>query len=149
MGTSKKYIFWVVLALVIIAAAAYYWWSQKPPATDKATKNETKTPTVTQQYEPTNTGGGGCGLTKASWGVHGKTVLKKGSSGCAVSLLQTALNAVFDNKLAVDGKFGTNTEKALEKAFKIGGFLPIAYPGQTTLELLDTFSIGKVYKLFI
>ena len=41
--------------------------------------------------------------------------LKKGSNGIQVSRLQKTLNSVYDANLVVDGAFGENTQKAVER----------------------------------
>ena len=140
---NKRYIFWVLLALVLICVGLWYWWNQKP-AIEKSKEKEPPAPTPTQYNSNSNA----CALTKSNWGLPGKTILKKGSKGCAVTLLQKALNQVYSAKLLEDGVFGTKTDDALTDALKIGGWGPTTYVGQITLELLDKAAVGKVYKLF-
>ena len=55
---------------------------------------------------------------KISW-TDDEFPLKKGSSGIRVKQLQTGLNIIKNNNLAIDGKFGEKTLSALKEGFNI------------------------------
>jgi hypothetical protein len=130
---SKKYLFWVVLALVLIGAGAWYWWSQKPP-TEKSKENDTPAPTPT----PNTSSSGGSGSSSVwsdclseinawnkFWDYQKETFFRnqtlskanRSKNKCQTALLQTILNKQAGAKLTVDGDYGTGTEAAVMAVF--------------------------------
>jgi len=131
---SKKYIFWVVLALVIIGAGVYYWWSQKPPG-NKEEEKPPVIPNTNMNTNPSSSAGGNnpvwseC-LSETNawnkfWDYQKETFFRnqtlslanRSRNKCQTALLQTILNKQAGAKLTVDGDYGSKTEAAVMAVF--------------------------------
>lgn len=150
---SKKYLFWVVLALVIIGAGAYYWWTQKPPVSEE---EENKAPVIPAPTPNPPTSGGGnnpvwsdCLSETNAWNKffdyqketffrnQPLSLANRSRNKCQTALLQSILNKQAGAKLAVDGDYGSKTEAAVMAVFN-----------KKTITLNDVDQKYKITKLY-
>lgn len=81
-----------------------------------------------KEYESVNKSGAATASGKPPQG----TVLKRGASGTYVKWLQTKLNSKAKANLVVDGKFGSNTQKAVKQYQKLNGLKVDGKAGNNT-----------------
>lgn len=95
-------------------------------------------------------------VTVSRWGHQNKTsgcsiptfggvyrIIHRGHQGCAVRLIQQALNDKIVAGLTVDGDFGSKTEKALRTYQKMAGLKPDGKYGKETNRKLKLFDWGN------
>lgn len=167
MKTLKKNALWIVLIVLVVGAGWYWWKDSKKKAADAAKAEADAKAKAAAATAASQTSAAECGFTHANWEKHSKTELKIGSTGCAVSLLQKAINKTYPTlykqqsssvlqpialaPLVEDGVFG---EKTLESVLAVAATNPtiatsISLTKTVTLESLDTASLGKIQKLFV
>nr|DAW30408.1 MAG TPA: lysozyme family protein [Bacteriophage sp.] len=94
-------------------------------------------------------------VTVSRWGHQNKTsgcniptfggvyrIIRRGHQGCAVRLIQQALNDKIIAGLTVDGDFGSKTEKALRTYQKAAGLKPDGKYGRATNRKMKLFDWG-------